>query len=337
MTTTNREKQQKHYDYKLIREKALRGPRITSLLQRFEKIASGEEQKPKLPVIAAQVFLDRDGEYKKYHQILQRNMGTFAKHGLASIPFMLEEVIRIGVALHRFAEENRFSSSEPLTFYETSSADGTIGRSLAEYSNGLIKTLTDSPNESNRLEFNRLLTHNYSYFHKGPFVDITPQYLSQAYGHIFKGGFDIIWENTTFQMYGNNRDEQIAYVSRLLKEDGLMIFHEKMNHFKVDEYKRLEKLKDDKFKSQYFNENELKLKKLNILSEMEAGQVTLSEFRQALKTHFKYAYIIWNSCNFYEIVASNNKKIIESFISYLPAPYVLDDFIINTPIVCKFL
>lgn len=337
MIAVDGEKKQKQYNYNLIREKALRGPRVTSLLERFEKIASGREQKPNQPILATQAFLDRNDEYKKYHQILQRNIGTFAKHGLASIPFLLEEVIRVGVAICKLAEENQSLNSEPFTYYETSSADGTIGRSLAEYSNGLIKTLTDSPNESNRLEFNKLLTHNNSYFHKGPFVDITPEYLSQAHEHVFGDGINVIWENTTFQMYGSNRDEQIAYVSRLLKNNGLMIFLEKMNHPYKEEYTRLEQLKDSEFKSQYFTEDELSLKESNILSEMETGQVTLNEFKQALKFHFKYAYIIWNSGNFYEIAASNNKKIIENFISYLPEPYIPDDFVINTPIVRAFL
>lgn len=337
MLPLGKSKKRVSYNYNLIREKALRGPRINSLLERFEGIASGKTQKPNQPILAAPHFLERNEKYSKYHEILQKNMGTFAKHGLASIPFMLEEVIRVGVAACEFAKENVSINKEYFTYYETSSADGTIGRSLAEYSNGLFRTLTDSPNEANYLEFNRLIKNNNSYFHKGPFVDITPEYLLEEHEGVFKDGFDIIWENTTFQMYDNNRDEQIAYVARLLKDSGLMIFHEKMNHFDMKEYARLEELKDSEFKSLYFSNEDLKLKKEAILGEMETGQVALDKFRSALRLHFRYAYIIWNSGNFYEVVASNNLKTIESFMSYLSEPYVPESFIINTPIVRRFL
>lgn len=329
--------QLKPYRYDRIRSKALKGPRVTSLLERFERIASGVEQRPSQPVLAEPAFLERDEEYKKYHQILQKDMGTFARHGFASIPFLLEEVIRVGTAIQHCAESCNASLEKPFTYYETSSADGTVGRSLAEYAGGTVRTLTDSPNESNRLEFYKLLSHNYSCFHKGPFVDITPEYLSQAYDGVFKDGFDVIWENTTFQMYGDNREEQIAYVSRLLKESGLMIFHEKMNNSDQEAYAQFEELKDSKFKSRYFTKKELDQKQSAILSEMKAGQVTLDEFKGALKPHFDHAYVIWNSGNFYEICVSNSKETIERFLSFLPEPYVPESFIVSTPIVRPLL
>lgn len=50
---------------------------------------------------------------------------------------------------------------------------------------------------------------------------------------------------------------------------------------------------------------------------MDNGEVSLLEFKQELVKSFHYAVITWNSGNFYTIVASNSKKNIEKFISYM--------------------
>ena len=327
------EKINQKIDYEAIRAKALGGPRVTTLLQRFEDIAMGEVQVPTSTPTPEPEFLAQNEEYRKYYEVHKRNLGVFNRHGLASVPFLLEECIRTGLALSRFASARKSESGEQLTFYGTSCADGTYARTLAEYSKGRIVTLTDSPNPANQVEFRRLLNHPYSFFHLGPFVDITPEYLANRADPMFRDGFDVIWENTTFQMYGNNRFEQIAYVKRLLKEAGLMIFCEKMNHPDPQEYERMEKVKDDLFKAKYFTGTDIAQKKTSILSEMTQGQVTLSEFSKAVRPHFKHAYVIWNSTNFYEIVASNDKSTIDMFLSLLPEPYVPGQFSFEDPIV----
>jgi hypothetical protein len=322
------------YDFEHIRQEALRAPRVTSLLEHFENIAAGESQVPKTAIAASPDFLRKDSEYEKYHQIFQRNIGTFYKHGCASIPFLMEENIRDGIALRALAEKKRAQSNELLAFYETSAADGSNARTLAEYAEGLIWTLTDSPNEANRMEFAKKLDHPYSSFHKGPFVDITPEYLSVEYRNTFlSGGFDVILENTTFQMYGANRSNQIAYVCRVLKDNGLMLFQEKMLHSDMHEYERRENIKDRFFKALYFTAGEVGEKKRTILSEMENGQVSLEAFTVALKQHFDFAYLIWNSANFYEIAASNSKPILDAFLQNLPEPFVPALFACESPMV----
>ena len=320
-------------DYEAVRAKAMRGPRVTTLLQRFEDIAAGNNQVPTAAVTPSPEFLAQNEEYPRYYEIHKRNLGVFNRHGVASVPFLLEECMRTGLALSKFAAARKSESGERLTFYGTSSADGTYARTLAEYSKGRIVTLTDSPNPANQAEFHRLLNHPYSFFHLGPFVDITPDYLAKRADPMFREGFDVIWENTTFQMYGNNRYEQIAYVKRLLKEGGLMMFCEKMNHPNSQEYERMEKVKDDLFKAKYFTGTDITQKKTDILSEMTRGQVTLEEFSDAVRSHFKHAYVIWNSTNFYEIVASDDKAAIDMFLSLLPEPYVPDQFSFGHPIV----
>ncbi|MBT9316469.1 hypothetical protein [Leptothoe spongobia] len=323
------------FDYAQIRAVALKGPRVTSLLQHFENIAAGIAQSPRQGVHAATDFLNQSSEYQEYHRIFQRNIGTFYQHLCASIPFFIEEQCRIGVALQRLADSRLKQGKQPFTLYETSSADGTNARTLSEYSQGLIRTLTDSPNPANGENFYRLCQHKYSDMHIGPFVDITPEYLSERNDRPYlKHGFDAIYENTTFQMYNPDRKAQIAYVKRVLKDDGVMIFCEKLMHPIRHEYDRRETIKDSLFKAHYFSNAEIEQKSSQILEEMEKCQVTLDELVNSIKSHFKYAYMIWNSTNFYEVIASNDKANLHDFIAfldgyYVPAPFLCEDNIVR--------
>ena len=133
-------------------------------------------------------------------------------------------------------------------------------------------------------------------------------------------------------MYGPNRFEQIAYVKRVLKEDGLFFFIEKMKNDDRNLYLMMEEIKDKQFKARYFEIRDIVKKQSSILTQMEKGQVTLKEFYKALRKHFKYSYIIWNSTNFYHIVASNDIESISKYISLLPIPYVPQNFIYKYPI-----
>jgi hypothetical protein len=325
-------------DFVRIRDDALNGPRVTTLMPHFEKIASGLSQAPRKDVVAEPSFLSKSSDYQHYHDIFQRNLGAFYKHLCASIPFFIEQQCRVGVAMQKFAQHRSRTEDRLFTLYETSSADGTNARTVSEYSQGLIRTLTDSPNLANSLNFRNLCRHNYSDIHVGPFVDITPEYLLERFDRpYFHSGFDFIYENTTFQMYGPDRNGQIAYVKRVLKEDGLMILCEKLLHPIHHEYERREAIKDDLFKSKYFTKAEIVQKSSQILEEMEKCQVTLDGLISAISCHFRYAYLIWNSTNFYEIVASNNKSVLQDFLGFLGECYVPYPFLCEENAIRKLL
>jgi hypothetical protein len=316
----------------------LQGSRVTSLLKHFENIAEGISQAPIQKIYATSEFLNTSSEYREYHDVFQRNIGTFYQHLCASIPFFVEEQCRIGVALQRLVEYRLKDEKRLYTYYETSSADGTNARTLAEYSQGVIKTLTDSPNPANGENFHRLCQHGHSDIHIGPFVDVTPDYIAARNDRpYFKYGFDFIYENTTFQMYHHNRKAQIAYVKRILKSDGLIIFCEKLMHPIRDEYEKREYIKDSLFKPHYFTNARINQKASQILETMEKCQVTLDELVDSISHHFKYAYMIWNSTNFYEIVASNDRLNLQSFIDCLGEYYVPIPFLCEEPLVKSLL
>ncbi|NES74612.1 MULTISPECIES: hypothetical protein [unclassified Okeania] len=80
----------KVFDYDKIRATLLKGPRVTSLLKHFENIAAGISQAPTQSIYATSDFLSKSNEYREYHTVFQRNIGTFYKHLCAS---ELEEIL----------------------------------------------------------------------------------------------------------------------------------------------------------------------------------------------------------------------------------------------------
>lgn len=308
----------------LAREK--RGPRINALLEHFAKIASGEIQKPKIKVTPDDCFVAANPRRADYAGLLNKNIGTFNNHAFASIPFFIEETIRLGLAIFDYSVIKKASIDNPLTFWSTSSADASHARTLAEYAGGKIVTFSDTPNDENREEFDRLLSHLYSFLFMAPYFEITKDNIRKRFPKFpLKDGFDIIWEDTTFQMYSGNRDGQIAHVKKQLKPGGLLILFEKVANNNQADYLLNEYNKDRYFKSRYFSYNEILEKERGILKDMYSGQVTEDELILALQFHFTYAYKIWACGNFVEFIASNSKEDIEQFISCLPEPYTPEE------------
>ncbi|MEM6698840.1 MAG: hypothetical protein AAF599_10620 [Bacteroidota bacterium] len=290
----------------------------------FADISMGKIQIPCKSIRPNEQFAMQNATVKNYCEVYQKNMGTFWKHYCASIPFIFEEQCRVGVALLRMAQ--LLPDNQYLKFYETSSEDGTDARTLAEVANGRIITLTDGLHLANKNNFESLCHHSFSYFYLGHFCEVTPQsiHLSPQFS-LFKEGFDVVYENATFQFYDKNRIEQIAHVRQLMKDEGILICLEKLAQHNSVEYEYRERMKDEEYKTLYFSSEELEWKRLNILSTMKY-QVDYETLVASLKKHFNFVYLLWNSTNFYEIAASNSLSNIQNFLSFLPNPFLPKEF-----------
>ena len=318
--------------YRKIRERTLeRRSQNCLAYDHLDDIASGVRQ-PTTAIPQGNLnYLSSHDKLIDYHHLFQKNMGTFYHHLSASIPLFVEEQCRIGVSLSKLAESLFTGEDEYFTFLETGVGDGANGRTMAEFSNGLIRTLSTSNSIYNKENFHRLCNHDYSRFHHGCFADITPEYLtSQPNLAFFEQGFNFIYENVTFPFYGTEREDVIDYLARLLKKEGLMIFLEKLKHSDETEYRRREKIKDEKFKKQYFSQGDVIDKRRGMLTVLERGQVDFETLTSAIKKHFKYVYFIWNSTNFYEFVASNHELTISKFLDLLPQAYLPSPFCTET-------
>ncbi len=318
--------------YEEHRDLCLKSPRLASVKDYFDDVGRLKLQVPNKPVVVRQEFLDQYGsEMTRYWQLFEKNLGRFYPHYLASVPFITEELLRLGLTICQFAtwlaqEKNL----EIVKHYESSGIDGTNSRTIAEYCQGLVRNLTDSVDRVNQEDFERLLNHTYTQFHLGPHVDITPEFIrSKPELELFSEGFDIIHASMTFQFYHPHRDTQYYYLKQLLKEDGVVLFKEKLRIPDQAEYQRREEIKDGMFKTLYFSDEEIGTKRTAILNQgagLSVGQLEFETLVSTMKRHFKFAYLIWNSTNFYGFVASDDHTMISKFLELLPPAYVPDPF-----------
>ncbi|WP_301722058.1 hypothetical protein [Citrobacter werkmanii] len=299
-------------------------PRITSMAEFFKQTAAGVNNAP-CRAITADTRMFTSSSQTEFSKLLLRNSGAFVKHYFASIPYSLEEECRLGTSVLNIAK--RYPA--PLNVYCLGMAEGAMARTISQLSNGKINTLTTSPTAANEKTFYENGTSPNAYFICTPFFEL-PNYLKNNEYEIFSGGFDIIIEDTTFQMYSPDRDSQIGFVKRLLKKDGLFILTEKFRCENREEYEAREEQKDKSYKRRFFNDNQLNIKREVILNKMADYEVTLAEMQKALDNYFTYKAIYWNSGNFYSVVASSSKEKFECFLKLLgkeciPFEYVYQD------------
>ncbi|MFC3323564.1 hypothetical protein [Mesorhizobium cantuariense] len=171
----------------------------------------------------------------------------------------------------------------PLALYSLGTAEGTMARTLSELSEGQIRTLSCSPNPENYKCFMSYGEPPHADFFVGPFHKLTRDVLgSDPRLANFAQGFDIILEDTTFQMYSPNRSGQIAFVTQHLKADGIFVFVEKFRAAEETDYRRREYQKDFGFKARYFPPDEIEKKQTLVLNTMFGNEVTLAQMSDAI-------------------------------------------------------
>jgi glutathione peroxidase-family protein len=309
---------------------------MNKLADYFDDLANGKVQVPKQPVTTRIRERIQDDDVRAYHDLLVTQTGPLFSHFLASVPGIVEELSRIGVALDRFTRERRKKDDRNFSLWEIDAFDGSSARALAKYSNGAIRTLTNSPNKANQQHFDAHADKEISAFYSGSFLQVTEDIVADALGVDSPFcGVDYLYEMAAFQFYGRNRDEHLKFVSRFLREDGLAFFLEKCNQSDIQEYERRERVKDEQHKSHYFSEAQIAWKREAMLVQMENGQILFSDFVEAASRYFSHIYVIWNGTNFYEFVASNDENCIRRFIELLGESFIPEGFCFEFPVIRK--
>lgn len=304
-----------------------KGARLTDLSDEFEKLASGMTGVPAVDEVLPDFQLsDTDADILQFYRAYRKYSGKFNLHFLTSVPYILEEECRLGSALLRYLLNLNKFKKRKVSLQTIGNAEGVIARTITKLGNGRISTLTNSPTVANMHEFHAKCVED-CFFHLGPFFEITNTRLknSKTLKH-FSNGFDVIYEDTAFQMYDTNREEQVAFAVQNLKRDGLFICLEKCLHEDVDEYLKRENQKNLKFKTRFYSRPQLKEKEEKIIKTMQCGQVTISRLNNAIKESLTHTKLIWNSCNFYIIAASNDLGKLESFMTLLGTPCIQSEF-----------
>ncbi|WP_245468443.1 class I SAM-dependent methyltransferase [Mesorhizobium sp. M1E.F.Ca.ET.063.01.1.1] len=300
------------------------GPRINELTGFFASTAAGESGMPiRRPVVDPRL-LPSNRLLRKLVDLHAARQGFFDRHYHGSIPYRLEEECRMAYAVLKYARHR----SEPLSLYSLGTAEGTMARTLSELSEGQIRSLSCSPNAENYKCFMAYGEPPAAEFFIGPFHRLTKDVLaSDARLAKFATGFDVILEDTTFQMYSPNRARQVEFVVQHLKEGGIFVFVEKFRAVDDNDYIRREHQKDFGFKARYFPQNEIEKKKASVLATMFNNEVTLEAMSHAVGAHFKHCVMTWNSGNFCSLAASNSRSNLDRYLSHMEAPAIPHEYV----------
>ncbi|MBB2819257.1 UNVERIFIED_ORG: hypothetical protein GGD59_002508 [Rhizobium esperanzae] len=314
-------------DFSSFFQECERAPRLNELAGFFGATAAGRSGNPiKQPHVDRRLLGD-DSLLDRFILLHERRRGPFDQHYHASIPYRLEEECRLGHAILRYCE----GLSGPLKLYSLGTAEGTMARTISELADGRVESLSCSPNVENYRSFMAYGDPPHATFFHGPFHHLRKNLLeTRPELTRFASGFDIIFEDTTFQMYSPNRLDQIEFVSQHLKNDGLFFFVEKFKNPDIAEYQRRESQKDYGFKARFFGPMDIIEKKAAVLTVMNRNEVTLAEMSDAIKRRFQHCFVTWNSGNFCTLVASNSLSNVERFISGLVKPAIPMEYVYET-------
>ncbi|RWH21131.1 MAG: class I SAM-dependent methyltransferase [Mesorhizobium sp.] len=302
-------------------------PRLNEMAEFFSATAAGRSGVPiKVPSVDARLF-QNDVALKTFNNVHRQIWGFFDRHFFSSIPYRLEEEIRLGDAFLRYGHIAGDDEC-PARFYILGAAEGTLARTLAQLGNGKIQTLSCSPNRENEESFFRHGPPEHARFFLGPFHHLTwSRIVAMPALRQFSAGFDLILEDTTFQMYSPNRTEQIGFVKRRLKDDGIFVFFEKFRQKSQEEYLRREMQKDYGYKARFFSFSEIKKKNETILKRMNLNETTLDEMSMSLSAYFKYGCLTWSCGNFCTLAASNSAENLRRLISAMAPPCIPNEYV----------
>ncbi len=299
-------------------------PRLTSLAEFFERTASGLGGAPDRAVPTVDLsLLDFDLDCAVFSDTHRSLWGPFDKHYFASIPYRLEEECRIGSSLLISALWTWARTRGTTKIYTLGTGTGCLARTLATLGGGRIETLCCSPTDANRAAFDANRGSQHAHFFHGPFFELDDErYSADPQLQQFREGFDILVEDTTFQMYDRDRVSQLDFIAPRVRPGGLLIQIQKLAHCDAEIYQSRERQKDDLFKPRYFSSAKISDKKEEVLDTMDNLQVDLQATAAALGTFFRYSVVIWNSGNFYTIVSSNARHAILDFVSLMIQPAI---------------
>ncbi|MGO6747603.1 class I SAM-dependent methyltransferase [Rhizobium ruizarguesonis] len=303
-------------------------PRLTSFAAFFENTANGRAGAPDLARPEPEMdLLSFDLDCMTFWDTHRRLWGHFDSHYFASIPYRLEEECRLASAILLFGQKAWARSGRAATIYTLGAGAGTLARALARLGDGRLKTLNCSPTNGNRICFFARRGSDDAHFHQGPFFDLDDErYATDENLRPFRDGYDVLFEDTTFQMYGRDRDQQTGFIAPRIRSDGVLVQVQKLTHHNTDVYLERERQKDGMFKSRFFSAGQIIEKKRGVLDTMVDFQVDLDTSQSALRSYFRYAVVTWNSGNFYTIVSSNSLNSLCDLVTSMMKPAIPPEF-----------
>ena len=255
---------------------------------------------------------------KKYQEF----ESDFDKHARASIPFSYEESIILYYTILKFLSDRNGGN-----ILSIDAANGSLERVITKLSNGKINSLFTTANKANIEIYNKKSEKNCIavecaskdiLFYLKNDIELNKK---------FNRGFDVFLELVGFQMYGIERELPIKYFKQVLNRNGIAIFFEKNTHEDKTEFLKRSRMKNELFKTRFFNKKDIKEKEEEILSVMDKNLVTLEELKKSILNNYNYISHIWNSVNFNIIIASDDEESLREFIRLMPKSIIDEKFI----------
>lgn len=116
-------------------EECERAPRLNEMFAFFSATAGGRSGAPKRNPVVDRRLLQFDTGLSRFAKIQQTLWGNFDPHYFGSIPYRLEEEIRLGDALLEYGV-SKAQSGDPVGYYILGAAEGTFARTCPLWRQG---------------------------------------------------------------------------------------------------------------------------------------------------------------------------------------------------------
>jgi len=248
--------------------------------------------------------------------------GNFNQHIFTSIPTFYEtQVVKMAALSYLINNNPDFGHAGPTTtILDIGGTEGAWAKALAKNNPSVNISVIDPSRQAKQVFEGGDFVSNAGFIHSAfshrP-EDIDKFFIEQGQQPIRFTGlqnlkYDVVHESMAFQFMDNDRAGQIKYIKEnLLHDNGILIIEEKF----LDDNKAIYDANETKkniFKSQYYTEEQLNNKKLNVLLNMEGKQVSVQEIQRILGENFANVAQYWDAGNFKGFIASDS-PVIESF------------------------
>ena len=257
----------------------------------FSNVTNGLKGQSAIPYKINKEALSSDVNSQLAEQVLNL-CGNFDNHIFKSIPTYFENLVN---------KANVLSNLNDVKILDLGASDNLLLRAINMLTfNKIELTALDCNNDMYVNSFNKPFATEYIC---APFI----YDFDDMKAHDFNNEkFDIVNASMFYQFINNDRAFQIAETKKVLTDGGVLIIDEKC----VDnsEIWQENELLKDAYKSQYFTQKEMDVKKEEVLVGMHNDMISINELLLILRSNFKYVKMYWTAANFYGFACSDSEE-----------------------------
>lgn len=248
---------------------------------------------------------------KEFNNVYSRFKGNFDNHIATSIPTFRETQVKVGNALLEMLPEGSL-------IYDIGGSEGGLVKAITSLSKGGIESINLDVNEDMGAAHNAVPVEGSTFVNEAFYQEYTDEDTGKTYKkHIPENKADVVHESMVFQFITPERQQFIKEIkNNYLKNDGIVLLEEKLVPSTDKEWLQNEALKD-KYKLQYYTQEEISGKSEEVLAGMRKNQTAVQELLKSLKSEFKYVEQYWEAGNFKGFIATDSREKLNTFMKKL--------------------